>query len=219
MISDNSWKTQTLEVQEQEHRLTEFHVYPSEISSSWEAQLQPWTPGIDGIKTLTDTSNKLLLLAQNLHRESEGKFHSMCQCRCDDNHMCLFQRDTFLQHLVFFPTELFSLHQRAKGQKARKPTPFGTWRQDSWLKLWPCMPRKKCKACYYTSRNPSWKEITSAFISVGIHSKECTHFVLLSQHLIIYMQNDIWFCHQVGNFVVLLFLLKQMIAKNSAESG
>lgn len=133
---------------------------------------------------------------------------------------CAFSKETPSCSIWwFFPTELFSLHQRAKGQKARKPTPFGTWRQNSWLKLWPCMPRKKCKACYYTSRNPSWKEITSAFISAGIHSKECTHFMLLSQHLIIYMQNDIWFCHQVGNFVVLLFLLKQMIATNSAESG
>lgn len=120
MISDNSWKTQTLEVQEQEHRLIEFHVYPSEISSSWEAHLQPWTPGIDGIKTLTDTSNELLLLAQNLHRESEGKFHSMCQCRCDDDHMCLFQRDTFLQHLVVFSNRTVFTAPKSQRSKSKK---------------------------------------------------------------------------------------------------
>lgn len=126
------------------------------------------------------------------------------------------------RHFITAPgvfSQQYWLHQRDKVQKARKPTHFGTRRQGSWLKLWPCMPVKKCKACYYMSRNPFWKENANAFISVGIHSKDCTHFVLLTQHLIISTQKIIWFCHQVSNFVVLLFPLKQMIAANRAKSG
>lgn len=73
-------------------------------------------------------------------------------------------------------SQQYWVHQRDKVQKARKPTHFGTWRQGSWLKLWPHMPVRKCQPCYYMSRNSFWKKTLSAFISEGTHLKDCTHF-------------------------------------------
>ena len=145
--------------------------------------------------------------------------HSMRQCRCHDKYTCHFHRDTSLQYLVFFPAVQFHC---AKEPKSKKQENHHTSGLEGKAADWSCdlaCEWKKCKACYYVSRNPFWKENRSAFISVVIHSKECTHFVLLSQHLIIDMQNNVWFCHQMGNFVVWLFLLKQMIAANSAKAG
>lgn len=131
----------------------------------------------------------LLFLAQIPHEDSEeelpahvnaemmGSTGTTCKHRLPNSTQC-------------FPQQYW-LHQRDKVQKANKPTHFGTWRWGSWLKLWPRMPVKKCQACYHMSRNPFWRENTTAFILESIHSKDCTHFVLLTQHLIINMKKNL----------------------------
>jgi len=134
------------------------------------------------------TLRKLLLLVQNPHRDSE-KPHIMCWCGCDDKYWWQFQRDTLLKHLLFSSNSTVSLHQMSQSSESKEINTRWKMKVRQLSDDLTFHASEKHRACYYMYGNPFWRENRSAFISVDVHSKEHTHSVLLSEHLIIYMQN------------------------------
>lgn len=179
---------------------------------------QPLTAGNDDIKTPPDTSNKLLFLIRNPPRDSEEKLHTTCQWGWDEKHMCHFQRDTFLKHLLAFSNSTVSLQWRAKVQKARNQHTLGlegkpaVWR--SYL-AW----QWKILRLVTTSLETLPKEKIQVHLFQWARIQKSTHIVCFYLNIWLYICKTIWFCHHLGNFAVSLFLLKQMIAANTAITG
>lgn len=165
--------------------------------------------------TTPDTSNKLLFLAQNLHGHSEEKIPAHVNADVMRSTGTICKLTLSCSTWWFFPNRT----DCTKEIKFKRQKTWHTLGPEGKAADWNCdlTCQWKNARLVTTSRNPFWNENTSEFISEGIHLKDCTHFVLLTQRLIINMQKKNWFCHQVSNFVGLLFPLKQMIAANRAK--
>lgn len=145
MISENSWETQTLKSPKQEHKQNFMFIL-------LKSHLGRLSSGLEHLRML---ALRYLLTPQTssyswpwIYIGAQRRSSTVCVGAGVMMRTCHCQRDTFLQHLVFFPTVPF---YRTKKLKFKMQANQHTLGLEGKRADWSCdlaRQGKKCTACY-----------------------------------------------------------------------